>query len=52
MVTAEIAVLPLAFGAWGVALVVSVANAALLVWRIRVEEAALAERRALGQAGP
>ena len=41
----EIAVLPLAFGAWEIALVFSLANAALLAWRIRVEDAALAPRR-------
>jgi methyltransferase len=42
VVTAEIALLPLAFGAWGVALAWSLLNAVLLAWRIRVEEAALA----------
>ena len=41
----EIAVLPLAFGAWKIALAFSLANAALLAWRIRVEDAALAPRR-------
>ncbi|HEV2549282.1 MAG TPA: isoprenylcysteine carboxylmethyltransferase family protein [Stellaceae bacterium] len=41
----EIAVLPLAFGAWRIALVFSVLNTALLAWRIRVEERALAPRR-------
>lgn len=45
VVTLEIAVLPLAFAAWGIALAFTVANAALLAWRIRVEEAALATRR-------
>lgn len=45
VVAAEIAVLPLAFGAWQIALVFSIANAALLAWRIRCEEAALAPRR-------
>ncbi len=47
LLAAEVAVLPLAFGAWQIALVFSLANAALLAQRIRVEEAALAERRAL-----
>ncbi len=47
VVVAEIAVLPLAFGAWEIALLASIANAALLAWRIRIEEAALAERRAI-----
>ena len=45
VVAAEIAVLPLAFGAWQIALVFSALNAALLAWRIRVEESALAPRR-------
>jgi methyltransferase len=45
IVAAEIAVLPLAFGAWRVALVWSALNALLLAHRIRVEEAALAARR-------
>jgi methyltransferase len=42
IVAAEIAVLPLAFGAWAIALVFSALNAAVLTHRIRVEEAALA----------
>ena len=42
---AEIVVLPLAFGAWRIALMFSLLNAALLAWRIRVEERALAPRR-------
>ena len=41
VVAAEIALLPLAFGAWDIALVFSAANAAMLLHRIRVEEAAL-----------
>ena len=45
VVTGEIAVLPLAFGAWELALAFSAANAALLRHRIRVEEGALAPRR-------
>jgi methyltransferase len=45
VVAAEIAVLPLAFGAWGVAAVFSVLNAALLAWRISLEDHALAPRR-------
>lgn len=44
IVAAEIALLPAAFGAWGLALGFSVANALLLHHRIRVEEAALAGR--------
>ncbi|MCW0235090.1 MAG: hypothetical protein OJJ21_15925 [Ferrovibrio sp.] len=47
VVVAEIAVLPLAFGAWPVALVWSLLNAALLWHRIRVENAALQTRRIL-----
>ena len=46
IVAAEIAVLPLAFGAWLTALVFSAANGALLWHRIRIEERALAARRA------
>ena len=46
VVAAEIAVLPLAFGAWAVALVFSGLNGALLAWRISVENQALAPRRA------
>jgi methyltransferase len=44
VVAAEIAVLPLAFGAWQLALVFSLLNAGMLAWRIRVEQAALAGR--------
>lgn len=47
IVAAEIAVLPLAFGAWRIALAFSLLNAALLAWRIRLEERALAPRRSL-----
>jgi len=43
-VTAEIAVLPLAFGNWPVALVWTILNAALLRHRIGVESKALAAR--------
>lgn len=45
VVTGEIAVLPLAFGAWQIALAFSVLNALLLAWRIRIENEALAARR-------
>lgn len=45
IVCIEIAVLPLAFGAWQIALIFSLANAALLAWRIRVEDRALDARR-------
>ncbi len=44
MIAGEIAVLPLAFGAWEIALAFSAANAALLAHRIRVEEMALGLR--------
>lgn len=47
IVAAEIAVLPLAFGQWPIALAFSLLNAALLAWRIRLEDAALAPRRAI-----
>ncbi|HKR19069.1 MAG TPA: isoprenylcysteine carboxylmethyltransferase family protein [Stellaceae bacterium] len=48
VVAGEIAVLPLVFGAWRIALIFSILNAALLAWRIRVEERGLAPRRAVG----
>ena len=44
VVCAEIGVLPLAFGAVEIAIVFSILNAALLSWRIRVEERALQGR--------
>ncbi|MCW5745314.1 MAG: hypothetical protein KIT36_03840 [Alphaproteobacteria bacterium] len=44
IVVGEIAVLPLAFGAWQVALVWSVLNALLLRHRIRIENVALSAR--------
>ena len=52
VVAAEIAVLPLAFGAWTVALVFSALNAALLTWRISVEDRALGPRRAAPRPAP
>jgi methyltransferase len=45
VVAAEIAVLPLAFRAWAVATVFSALNAALLAWRISLEDQVLAPRR-------
>jgi methyltransferase len=39
------AVLPLAFGAWGIAMLFTALNLPLLWYRIRIEEAALAEGR-------
>ncbi len=45
VVAGEIAVLPLVFGLWQVALIFSVLNALVLRERIRVENEALAERR-------
>jgi methyltransferase len=47
VVIGEIAVLPLVFGAWQIALIYSILNLALLAWRIRAENAALAARRGL-----
>ena len=41
IVAAEIAVLPLAFGAVAIAVVFTLLNAAILTWRIRVENGAL-----------
>lgn len=45
VVVGEIAVLPLAFGAWQIALAWSLLNALLLRHRIRIEEAALQSRQ-------
>ncbi|HEY5207866.1 MAG TPA: isoprenylcysteine carboxylmethyltransferase family protein [Stellaceae bacterium] len=41
VVAAEIAVLPLVFGAWQIALIFTLLNAAMLAWRIHVESGAL-----------
>jgi methyltransferase len=46
IVVGEIALLPLVFGETMVAALFSLLNAALLFWRIRVENAALAARKA------
>lgn len=43
VVAGEIAVLPLVFGLWTYAAAFSLLNAAMLAWRIRVENRALAE---------
>lgn len=45
IVIGEIVSLPLAFGETGVAIVFAVLNVALLAWRIRAEDRALATRR-------
>ena|SRR5438105_598156 len=45
VVVLEIAVLPLVFREYGVAIVFSILNAGVLAWRIREEERALAPRR-------
>jgi methyltransferase len=45
VVCAEIAILPLAFGAVEIAIIFSILNASLLSWRIRVEERTLIARR-------
>ena len=45
VVCAEIAILPLAFGAVEITIIFSILNASLLSWRIRVEERALWSRR-------
>jgi methyltransferase len=51
VVVFEIALFPLVFGEIGVAVVWSVLNAAMLWWRIREEDGALASRRLLPDAG-
>ncbi len=48
VVAAEIALLPLAFGAWPIALVFSLANAGLLAWRIATENRVLEDRTGAG----
>ncbi len=48
VVAGEILVLPLAFGEIWVAILFSLANAAVLYWRIRQEETGLVARRNLG----
>jgi len=45
VVVAEIVLLPLAFGAWPLAVIFSMLNAAMIAWRIHVEETSLAPRR-------
>lgn len=45
VVAGEIAVLPLVFGAWEIALVFTALNLPLLAWRIRIEDRTLAGRR-------
>jgi methyltransferase len=45
VVAGEILVLPLAFGAWEIAVIFSLANAAILTLRVRCEERALSPRR-------
>jgi len=47
VVIGEIALLPMAFDAWEIALVFSILNLALLWHRVRIEDAALDERRRL-----
>lgn len=47
VVAAEIALLPLAIGAWPLAVVFSMLNAVIIVWRIHVEETSLVLRRPL-----
>ena len=47
IVVAEIALLPLAFGAWSLAAIFSLLNAGVLTLRTRAENAALAERQGL-----
>lgn len=44
IVAGEIAVLPMVFGEWQIAVVFSILNAGVLVWRISIENGALATR--------
>jgi len=52
IVAADIALLPLAFGACAIAAIFSVLNAAILWLRIRTEDAALAQRRVAATSEP
>jgi len=45
IVALEVAVLPLVFGAWEIAVAFTALNLPLLAWRIRVEDRALTDRR-------
>lgn len=47
VVELEVVTFPLAFNAWAIALIFGIANAALLAWRIRIENGALAPRRSI-----
>jgi len=47
VVAGEIFVLPLAFGAWQIALLFSLLKALVLAWRIHMEESANRDRRSL-----
>lgn len=49
IVTGEIALLPLVFGNWQVALLWSVFNVLLLAWRISVEDTVLAGRKCINK---
>jgi methyltransferase len=49
VVIGEIALLPLAFGAWPIAVAFSILNLTLLAWRKRVEDEALDDRRAIAR---
>lgn len=44
VVVLEVALLPLTFGAWEIAALFSVANGAVLAWRLRAENASIARR--------
>jgi methyltransferase len=47
VVELEVITFPLAFNAWAIALIFGIANAALLAWRIRIENGALVHRRSI-----
>jgi methyltransferase len=49
LVAIEIPLLPLAFGAWRIAVGFGLLNLLMLAWRIRIEEQALAPRRHAGR---
>lgn len=47
VVALEVAILPLAFGAWHIAILFSLANFAIIGWRLRLENQALDRRNPL-----
>lgn len=49
VVALEVALLPLIFGAWEIALIFTVLNFAIIAWRLRLENASIARRAHLAE---